>query len=325
MSTAPTIAQAYAPIQPEIAAVRETMGDIWKDALSLVDLDPSLAPRQGGKMLRPGLCLLSAGALGADDLSRYVRLAAAFEALHVASLAHDDVIDHALLRRGASSLNAAWDNHAAVLGGDYLVARAVELLAEYDSCTVVANAIRSVRRMAEGELCFFGRTPENTSEQDCIALARGKTASLFAEACAAPAHLLAPDHCAALHGYGIALGIAFQLVDDLLDVTQPEEVIGKPSCGDVAEGKQTLPLRYLREALDRDGQARLDGLKDADLTDQDRAWVMTEVAASGAGARTQARIDQYTDEALGSLDRLPPGPFIEAIRTLTHSLATRTA
>ena len=172
----------YRPVQAELHGVSDTIHQLWVDALTLVRIDASTMPRTGGKLLRPALCLLAAGAVGGRDLKQYVTLASSFEALHIASLAHDDVIDKALLRRGGSSLNAFWDNHAAVLGGDYLVARAVEMLSTYDVCAVVANAIRSVRCMAEGELYFFGREDEPIIAEDCIMLAEQKTAILFAEA-----------------------------------------------------------------------------------------------------------------------------------------------
>ncbi len=325
MSTPTTLAQIYEPIQTQVDGVRETMAGVWADALKLVEFDFGLAPKPGGKMLRPALCLLAAGAIGGTELDRYVRLATAFESLHVASLAHDDVIDRALLRRGESSLNAHWDNHAAVLGGDYLVARAVEFLAEYDSCRIIANAILSVRRMAEGELRFFNRPADAITEDDCIILARSKTASLFAEACSAPAYLLDERYREPLHAFGIALGIAFQVVDDLLDVTQTTEQLGKPECGDIAEGKQTLPIMFLRNALGGTDLARLDALKDTKLSEADRVWVMDLVRETGAAEQTQAIIEDYTATALGELAQLPASTYRDSIEGLTHMLAKRTS
>ena len=143
----------------------------------LVDGKTQLPPDAGGKLLRPALCLLSAGVAGADDLSAFGPMAAAMEVFHLAALAHDDVLDGAELRRGQSSLNARWNDHAAVLGGDYLVARGMALLSSYGSCDAVANAIECIRRMAEGELSDFGRGPSHFTREGCIELARAKTAS----------------------------------------------------------------------------------------------------------------------------------------------------
>ena len=288
MSTTISLEELYHPIEDALIEVRAAVSGMWGDALTLVGMDPAQVPDLGGKMLRPALCLLSAGAIGAKKLNDYVQLASAFEALHIASLAHDDVIDKALMRRGKVSLNGLWNNHAAVLGGDYLVARAVETLAKYDSCPVIANAIRSVREMAEGELYFFFRDQNNYTRDECIQLARLKTASLFAEACAAPSFVINGAYRQALHSFGIALGIAFQIVDDILDVTQSANSLGKPACGDVVEGKRTLPILYLREKLNPEELERLNSFHNGDLTEDDQAWIGAKVEETGARERTDA-------------------------------------
>lgn len=313
----------YQPIHAEMYAVREVITGLWQDALRLVRLDGLEMPKAGGKLLRPALCLLSAGAIGGKDLGKYVRLAASFEALHLASLTHDDVIDRALMRRGNRSLNALWDNHAAVLGGDYLVARAVEMMAEYDSCAVIAHAVASVRCMAEGELRFFGRENEAFREEDCIQLARQKTASLFAEACAASSYLIGESFYDSLYRFGIALGIAFQIVDDLIDLTQPSSVSGKPSCGDLAEGKQTLPVIYLRAALDADGNARLDGMRGMEVSEPNQDWVAQMMERHGVRAKTEAVTRKYADEALDALGTLPPSAYRDSIAGLVEFVLTR--
>jgi len=325
VSTTLGLKEIYQPIAAPLEGVRATVGQLWTDALQLVKVEVGENPLVGGKLLRPALCLMSAGAIGARDLHRYVRLAAAFETLHVASLAHDDVIDKAILRRGTASLNAMWDNHAAVLGGDYLVARAVEMLAEYDSCAVVANAIASVRQMAEGELLFFGRDEDSITEADCLQLARQKTASFFAEACCAPSFILDPTTRAALHAYGLSLGTSFQIVDDLLDLTQPPDKLGKPACGDVVEGKITLPILYMREGLDGPGRARLRSLRGAELTDDDRQWLMQMLEETGARERTEALNRQFTREALEQLQTLPASDYRESMETLLEFLQVRSS
>lgn len=319
----PNLSDLYAPIEDAVAGVRGAIAQVWQEALHLVRVPVPDQPKLGGKMLRPALCLLSAGAIGAERVERYVPMASAFEMLHIASLAHDDVIDRAVLRRGASSLNMLWDNHAAVLGGDYLVARAVEVLAEYDCCPVIANAITSVRRMAEGELMFFGRENEPFRREDCIALAEQKTASLFAEACSGPTYVIDAAHRDTLHRFGIQLGIAFQIVDDLLDVTQPTDTLGKPSCGDIVEGKRTLPIMYMREALGESGRARLDTFRDAGMTGEDRAWVMESAVTTGAAARTGADARAYADEARKCLAALPPSRYRDSMEGIVEFVLVR--
>lgn len=323
MRTTVTLEDIYRPVDDAMVGVRAEIAQLWHDALMLVGLEAQDMPRAGGKMLRPALCLLSAGALGAEDLGPYVRLATAFEALHVASLAHDDVLDRALLRRGKPSLTGFWDNHAAVLGGDYLVARAVELLAEYESCAVIANAIRSVRRMAEGELYFFNRPAGQYSQEDCIRLAEQKTASLFAEAASAPAHLLDATQKTRLHDFGMALGVAFQLVDDMLDITQATEGLGKPACGDVAEGKRTIPIMFLRDALDTAGRQRLDACLNCELSDEEREWIIRAAAEAGVADRTMTICREYAEQAVSCLAALPPTPYRESMENMVEFVLLR--
>lgn len=315
----------YRPIEQELAQVRETIAGVWRDALSLVRLPVTERPPAGGKLLRPALCLLSAGAIGERDLERYVSLAAAYEVLHLASLAHDDVIDKAVLRRGGSALNVLWDNHAAVLGGDYLVARAIDLLASYGSCSVITRAIACIRRMAEGELIHFGRETEPYSKEDCLNLAESKTASLFAEACAGPGCLIGSEHFALLLQFGKALGTAFQIIDDLIDVTQTAARLGKPACGDIVEGKRTLPILYMRERLTPDECVRLDAMRHAVLTEADQAWVREAVVRTCARERTQADARQSADRAVDAVGELPPSPYRESMEGLVDFILVRTS
>lgn len=325
MKTTLNLSQLYRPVSSQVDLVRASISRIWQEALGLVRVEMVDQPTAGGKLLRPALCLLASGALGARDLDRYVSLATAYEALHIASLAHDDVIDRAILRRGASALNMLWDNHAAVLGGDYLVARSVEILAGYDSCAVIANAIRSVRCMAEGELVFFGRENEPFRREDCIQLAEQKTASLIAEACSAPSHLLDQGCREPLHRFGTALGVAFQIVDDLIDLTQTAAVLGKPSCGDIVEGKRTLPIMYMREGLDEDERARLDAMRNAEMSEVDRAWVHEAVERTGARERTEAEARHFADEALEALTELPSSEFRDSMEGIVEFILVRSS
>lgn len=323
VSTTLTLPELYRPIEGALQAVRSEVEQLWKDALSLVGLTESVDIPLGGKMLRPALCLMAAGAIGARDLQRFVRMATAFESLHIASLAHDDVIDRALLRRGTASLTGLWDNHAAILGGDYLVARSVEILAEYDSCPVIANAIASVRRMAEGELYFFGKENEPIRESDCLVLAEQKTASLFAEACSGPSFVLDPGHRDALHAYGIALGIAFQIVDDLLDITQTTEQLGKASCGDLIEGKKTIPILYLKTALSPADLARVEAMRHGDVADSERNWVVNAALDAGVPQKTESTLRHYADQAVASLASLPDTEFRRAMEGIVEFVLIR--
>lgn len=323
--TPPTLKTIYIPIATALADVRVVVSSIWKDVLQLVQVkDPGVANAAAeGKLLRPALCLLAAGALGETQLSRFSRLAAAYEAMHIASLAHDDVVDHASLRRGQYALNVLWDEHAAVLGGDYLVARALELLLEYECPELIAQALLAVRRMAEGELRYFGKDPHDAAEEDCIALADTKTASLFAAACSSPARLVAPDMAKPLSDFGICLGIAFQLIDDLLDITQPTATLGKPSCGDVAEGKHTLPILFLQRKMSREDQSRLASLRGTALTDEDRGWITDRARDLDIAGMVLERAQSLIDTAIRHLECLPETAYRSSMEDLARFVLVR--
>lgn len=301
------------------------MNQLWRESLALTQASDAGERPSEGKLLRPALCLLAAGTLDESALDRYASLAAAYEVIHMASLAHDDVVDHAPLRRGQDSLNARWNNHTAILCGDYLVARGIELINAYESSALNAAALEAVRSMAAGELRFFGRDPDTAPESDCIALAESKTASLFAAACCAPALLIAPDHGGALRSFGVNLGIAFQLVDDLLDITQPADTLGKPACGDVVEGKHTLPLFLLRQAMTQSERDRLASLRGANASEADCRWLQERVARLGVDVAVGKRARHYMDQGLRSLDALPASPCRDAMTALAEFVLRRRA
>jgi octaprenyl-diphosphate synthase len=323
MGMSPQLEALYEPVLPQLNEVRDMVRAFWADALQLVHGPELDSPDVTGKMLRPALCLLSAGALGGRDVNRFSAMAAAFEILHLAALTHDDVIDSAHLRRGATSLNVLWDDHAAVLGGDYLVARATLLLAAYNSCPLIANVVESVCQMAEGELRSLTWNPRTVTREDCVRLAEQKTASLFASTCTGPTFVLDTAHREALHRYGMGFGIAFQLVDDILDLSQTEAALGKPSCGDIVEGKATLPILFMRMALSPKELARLDQVGRSSLGDTDREWIAAKLEQTGARAQTEALARQYMDEARQALHTLPRTPHREAMEALLEFVLVR--
>ena len=314
-----TLDELYLPIRVELEAVRDLVAQTWDQALKLVNGPQMDLPKSGGKLLRPALCLLSASAIGASDLSHFVNLATSVELLHVAALTHDDVVDHAALRRGSASLNALWDNRTAVLSGDYLVARAVTLLSSLGSCPLLEHIFTAIRKMTEGEMSLFGRDPFSLTHEECLQLAERKTATLFAVTCTGPSYLSEmsfPSYRESLHQYGTALGIAFQIVDDILDITRPESALGKPSCGDLVEGKQTLPILFMREGLGEADQLRLNQMVGGSLDEADRHWAAEALVSSGGLARAETVARTYADKALAALEPLPDSPG----KTCMHKL-----
>src|SRR5215470_5150917 len=206
----------------------------------------------GGKRVRPALTILSTYAVGGDG-ARYnsIRMATVMEFLHTATLVHDDIIDHADTRRNRPTVNALYGNETAVLMGDWLYMSAFETSLAERSLPILDILTRVTRKMTEGELLqltLIGKA--EVTEQEYLDVLKRKTAYLFSASCEIGAILGGADdqQQTALREYGLNLGTAFQLIDDLLDFTSSDDALGKPSGADLLDGKVTLPLIYLMEA-----------------------------------------------------------------------------
>jgi len=280
----------------------------------------------GGKRLRPALAII-AGRVYRADSEKLVSLAASVEMLHTATLVHDDLIDGALLRRGNPTLNANWSSGATVLTGDYLFARSAGLAAETDSVRVVRIFSDTLMTICSGELRqIFDRhsLPRVESQGDWeAALNRydlrihAKTASLFAAATEAAAVLgAAPEpEIQALREYGLRLGAAFQIIDDVLDFQGDEEVLGKPVGTDLREGIVTLPALYYLRANPRD--ERLATVVKDGGDDRMVREVAAAVRASDAIRLSLERARGFVAQSQAALAAVPDG---EA-RGLLHSVA----
>jgi octaprenyl-diphosphate synthase len=253
------LALIYAPVRGDLDALERLFrAELSSDDPFVGELVTHVLTTRG-KMLRPALTCLSA--LAADPAARTraeagtdarLRVAAAVELIHVASLIHDDVIDAADLRRGQASVNAVWGNQIAVLLGDFLFSKAFHMLARLRADGIAAAMAAATVRMAQAEIkqIKYGNTP-HTDEQIYFDIIDGKTAALTSAACrcgalTAGAH---PDVAEALAAFGLEWGMAFQITDDTLDVTATADHLGKPIGGDIQTGKVTLPIIYaLRDA-----------------------------------------------------------------------------
>jgi octaprenyl-diphosphate synthase len=200
----------------------------------------------GGKRIRPALLLLSAKLLGYEEGNADIRYAAVVEFIHAATLVHDDIIDEAKLRRGRESVNARWGNNLTVLFGDYLYTKSMGVALEEGNLAILKILSSTTLTMIEGEIIGLEREGDvELDPEGALGIIRRKTAELFSAACRIPAHF-SPDGGAEaserLGEYGRRLGISFQLIDDLLDYTARESVLGKPVLSDLREGKLTMPL-----------------------------------------------------------------------------------
>jgi geranylgeranyl pyrophosphate synthase len=277
----------------------------------------------GGKRLRPTLALL-ATRLFAPMSNQAIALAAAVETLHTATLVHDDVIDNALIRRGSPTLNASWTSGATVLAGDYLFARAAAFAAETGSVRVITLFAETLKTICEGELRqLAARYRWDQPKEAYYERIYAKTASLFAAATEGGAVLgaAAEDDVQRLRAYGYHLGMAFQIIDDILDFTSTDAVLGKPAGSDLRQGTITLPVfYYIQEAADR--SAVLEPLEAWAAADGHAATLdlVAQIAQSNAIARAYDEAASFIAQAVAALEPLPASE----VRTALLELATGT-
>jgi octaprenyl-diphosphate synthase len=271
----------------------------------------------GGKRLRPLLVLLAAKALGACD-QRQVRFAAVVEFIHTATLLHDDVVDISSLRRGRPTANAEFGNAPSVLVGDFLYTRAFQLMVQLQDMDLLRHMADTTNVIAEGEVLQLVRAgdPDTTQEQYLEVITR-KTAILFAAACYGAAILNGADQATRdkLHAYGLNLGIAFQIIDDLLDYDGDPAQMGKNVGDDLTEGKPTLPLIYTLQHGSDDEQAMVREAISS-KTAAKLPEILTAARRCGALDYTRERAHHYRDLALQNLQACAPGPARDALQRL---------
>ena len=273
----------------------------------------------GGKRLRPMLHTLSARAAGytGDD---HAKLAAIIEFIHTSTLLHDDVVDESDLRRGRKTANALWGNAASVLVGDFLYSRSFQLMVELDDMRIMRILADTTNTIAEGEvLQLLNIGNADVTEQAYLAVIERKTAVLFAAATELGGLLggLPANQVAALRTYGMQLGYAFQIADDLLDYLSDAGTLGKNIGDDLAEGKPTLPLIFAAErASEEDRQSMRRAIEQGGLDSLEP--IIEAIRKSGALELTRERALAHADAALAALEVLPPSEWRDALATLAR-------
>jgi len=241
------------PIVKELERFNSTFKISMKSKVGIVDLIANYIIKQKGKKIRPLLVLLSAKACG-EISERTYRGATLVELLHTATLVHDDVVDNADKRRGLPSINAVWKNKIAVLMGDYLLSRGLMISIAGKDFDFLENITKTVQRMAEGELLQIKKTRKlDIDEETYFKIISDKTASLL-ETCSVIGAMSVtdkPEYISAMNSYGVSLGIAFQIKDDILDYEGSSRVFGKPIGGDIKEKKITLPLIFALRSVEK--------------------------------------------------------------------------
>jgi len=320
------VERLHALVADDMAATDKLIHERMGSAVALI---PDLARHlidSGGKRLRP-LLTLAAARLGGYAGTGHVRLAAAVEFIHTATLLHDDVVDESALRRGKVSANIVWGNKPSVLVGDFLFSRAFQLMVQTGSLTVLDILAGASAVIAEGEVLQL-KSANNlgVTEDDYLRVVTAKTAALFSAAAESGAVVakVTDEQIAAMRDYGQNLGIAFQLVDDALDYSGRQALMGKSVGDDFREAKVTLPVilayaratesarKFWKRAIETGPQAE---------SDLDRA--ITLVEETGAIGETMARARRYADLARQALVPLPQGEIRTALADIADFCVER--
>ena len=312
-------------ISDDFSLVNQCIREKLYSDVALVNQISHYIIQSGGKRLRPVLVLLAANACGYKGQS-HIALAAIIELLHTATLLHDDVVDESNLRRGKDTANAVWGNAPSVLVGDFLYTRSFQMMVDLDSMPLLHVLAKATNVLAEGEVMqLMNINDASVTEDNYMEVIRCKTAMLF-EASTHTAGLLSEaskEVVAGLKDYGNYLGIAFQLVDDLLDYEGDSEAMGKNLGDDLAEGKPTLPLiqtlsagseaerRLVQQAIEEGGLEQVDD-------------IVAAVKNSGALDYTARKAQEYAEKAIASLSVLPESEYRSAMEDLARFSVART-
>jgi octaprenyl-diphosphate synthase len=322
-----TLQAIQLPVRDKLDDVSRTMARIVAIDLPLVGQVSAHLLAMRGKLFRPTLLLLSSqvedregSGKGAEGSDKAVTLAAALELIHLATLVHDDAVDHSALRRGMPTVNALFSHQISVIMGDFLYSTALTNLVGLGDLEALQALTRASTEMTLGEMRQLAVTdPLRFTEREYYDLIRSKTASLMRTACELGALSGARQHFGALGTFGENLGMAFQIADDLLDYREQMETTGKPSGLDLREHKVTLPLIHALRAMSPSSRQEVERLFASEtVTDDDIASVVRIVDENGGFDYARARGDEFADRARDALADLPD---TVARRSLTASIS----
>jgi octaprenyl-diphosphate synthase len=321
---------AVALVADELKAVERAFASHLSSGVPLIEQIGAYLLGSGGKRLRPLALLLSARASGPLDgrrRERAVLLASVVEFIHTATLLHDDVVDNAEIRRGSASANAVWGNEASVLVGDFIFSKSFKLMVDDGDLRVLEVLSAATTQMAEGEVAQLLHTADvEVTEEQYISVVIGKTAILLAAACQTGAILAGAPGPAerALAGFGLKIGIAFQLMDDYLDYVASEADLGKAIGKDLHEGMITLPLLHALRHCTTAERERIAAILEADEASEAEVREVTDlVVRHGGPAYTRRRAEGIVAEAKRLLDEVPASPAREALHALADYVTAR--
>jgi octaprenyl-diphosphate synthase len=310
----------------KLAQVEDLFKSMLSSEVGIISEIGEYIVQSAGKRIRPLLHLLSAGMCGYQG-DRDVRFAAIFEAIHSATLIHDDIIDNAHTRRGKATINRRWGNAITVLLGDYIYTKSVLHAIQDGDLKIIQLIAQTTMDMIEGELMEEAAQGKiDLAEEDYLEIVKRKTAVLFSACCAVAAIIsnASERKIIAMKNYGMNLGIAFQLADDLLDFTADEKTLGKPVASDLKEGRLTLPLIYLLE-LGNGKHKKLIGsiLQSKENDSESFNEVLKLIKENGGIHKARQKALSYAKEAKSAIDSFKDSLYKEILLNLTDLIVFR--
>ncbi|MBA3231302.1 MAG: polyprenyl synthetase family protein [Acidobacteria bacterium] len=320
------LTQIFEPIREELDAVEQEFVRHIQSRVALIPEMGRYIQTSGGKRVRPAVLLMAARLSGYTG-DRAVLYASVVEFIHTATLVHDDIIDGADLRRGRMAVHSRWGNDITVLLGDYLYIKSMAMALTHDSLEIIRLLCDVTLRMIEGELYQLTKTGDvDISEDEHFEIIRRKTAFLFG-GCAQIGGMLGgvtPEREAALREYGFNLGVAFQLVDDLLDYTADQTALGKPIGGDLREGKVTLPIiLLLRRGGEAAGSLIREVVQERSVSVDQWREILRLLREHRVTDLAYERAVEYANRAKDCLAAFPPGRERDALVALPDYVLAR--
>jgi heptaprenyl diphosphate synthase len=296
-----------AQILRDLSKVETRLDEVMADCTSPLKEAAEATIEAGGKRLRPAL-VLTCGQAGVYDLERLMPLALSVELIHTATLVHDDILDRAATRRGIPTINARWGTKMAIASGNLLLGRAFILLTSYENPRIMKRMAETALSLSSGELMQQAQSDKrNLSVQSCLERMRNKTASLFS-ACAELGALVSgasEQDVLALRHYGLNLGMAFQIFDDVLDLTADEKRLGKPVGSDIRDGTVTLPMLYAMGELELEEKSELENILNKESpAEEEVAEGVRIVLATGAIDRAREEARSFVRKAFQAIVEL---------------------
>jgi octaprenyl-diphosphate synthase len=327
ISQSVSLSSIYQPISGELETVKSDLLEHLRDAFSLIQGLGFEQTVVGGKQIRPALALLSGLSIDPGKGSMLNDVAVASEMTHFASLIHDDVVDGAATRRGVESVNARWHEKVAVLLGDYIMSQALYILSEHGNAEVLRTIMSAIKDMSEGELHQITASSNGTvSETEYYNVIRFKTSSLMGAVCKMPAQMLreSEQNVRAMHDYGLNFGMAFQIVDDLLDYVADERRLGKPTFCDIKDGKATLPTICMLNRLEKNDADRIKGiLKKRKVRNADKVWLCDALRGCSADEYCIEIATDFSSRAKSAIEPIPDSEYKRSMIELCDHIVAR--